>query len=117
MPDNYNEKVLPAGATMAAYLRCKIDSSGTLQLAGATDPAIGPLSSRGAVTGTPASVAVAANCAVVTYVANEAIPVGAVVYAGAVGKVTDTAGTLVLGQAITAAAADGAAVQVIRTVP
>lgn len=105
---------LPAGATLASYIRVKIDSSGLVQAAGVTDRAIGYLTERGAVSG--------ANCTVrllgtpINAVANAALEVGDVLFAAAAGRVDDTdAGTgLVVGIALTAATAQDQIVTVLQ---
>ena len=101
-----------AGATMLPNLRVKIDSGGLVQLAGATDRAVGYLNHRGATTGQRCGFRLV-NSPCTCGIANEAIAVGSVVYAGASGKVTDTAGTLIVGIAISAALADGDAINIL----
>lgn len=85
-----------AAATLPAYTRVKLDTSGQLAVAGATDRAVGYLTERGATSGQPAtyrSVAAPSQIAI----ANAAIEVGDLLYAAADGEVDDvgTPGTTV----------------------
>lgn len=102
-----------AAATMSPYARVKLDSNGQLALAGIADPAVGYLTERGATSGEPAPyVAVTApECGAI---AGEAFAVGAVLYAAASGKVADTASTIKVGVAGTAASTDGDLCLVIK---
>lgn len=102
-----NQATFPAAATMGAYLRVKYGASG-LTLAAATEQAIGYLTGRGAVNGSAATVRLLSAPSWIG-IANEAVSIGAALYAGAGGKVTDTkpADGKIIGVAASAAGADG----------
>ncbi len=92
-----------AGATIAAYTRVKLDSSGHIVEAGIADTAVGFTTERGATSGEPAAVRVA-NAPEHAGRANGAIAVGALVYSAAAGRVDDVAtSAILLGYATTAA--------------
>ncbi|TXH44329.1 MAG: hypothetical protein E6Q97_32860 [Desulfurellales bacterium] len=99
---------LIAGATLARFTRVTVNSSNVVVAAGATDFGIGFLDEAGSVNGSACAVRLN-NAATHIGIANEAIAVGSKVYAGASGKVTDTAPAngIAIGTAGTAAAADG----------
>lgn len=105
---------LTAGATAAAYTRVKIDSSGLVQVAAATDVSIGYLTDSGMVSGQ--SCVVRLNGIPTNAVAAGAIVVGAKCFAQASGKVDDTdPGTaVVVGIALTEAAANNDVVTILR---
>lgn len=98
---------LPAGATLAAHARVKLNASGAVVVAGVTEPCIGYVGARGGVSGAKCEVQLLAKPR--TAIAAGAIEVGDKCWAAASGKVNDVdAGSgVVVGTALTAAAADG----------
>lgn len=99
---------LTAGATLSRFTRVTVNSSNAVVAAGATDFGIGFLDKAGSVSGSPCVVRLN-NAPSHVGIANEAIAVGSKVYAGASGKVTDTAPAngIAIGTAGSAASADG----------
>jgi hypothetical protein len=101
-----------AGAAMAPDLRVKL-VSGVLQLAGVQDLEIGTLANRALASGDPVTVDLRTGEGTALMVASGAISADAKVYAGASGKVA-ASGPIFLGTALTAAAADGDSIEVLR---
>lgn len=107
---------LPAGATAAAYTRVKLDSSGLVQVAAATEVSIGYLTDNGMTSGQ--------NCVVRLHgipfnaVALTPIVVGSKCFAQAGGKVDDVDSapgtTYMVGTALTAASANNDVVTILR---
>mgnify|MGYP002626361652 CR=1 FL=1 len=108
------------GTALAKYRRVKLTTTGTkLELSGATDVRLGFTSETvlADTTNTPKVPVVPRTAPVVKMVAAGAIGKGAAVYGAASGKVQSTAGSNEkIGQALTAAAADGDIILVAQTV-
>lgn len=98
--------------TSAAELRVKLSGS-SLALAGAADVELGTLEKRCLSGDTAASVRLRTADGTVSMVAAGAISAGGDVFAAASGKVAST-GSLLIGKALTAATADGDAIEVLR---
>jgi len=110
----YNEgptKTFTAGSAMGQYLRVKTSSS--LALAGATDVELGTLEESVFDVGAPTAVRLCTAAGTAKMVASGAIMADGTVYAAAGGKVSTT-GSLVIGQALSAATADGDIIEVLR---
>lgn len=113
--DNYMI-TLPAGATLGAYIRVKLNTSGQVVAAGVTDKGIGYLTERGATSGSNCTVRLN-NAPSQNAVVSEAVEVGDVLWAAANGKVADTdAGSgVIVGIALTAGSADGDLITLLPT--
>jgi hypothetical protein len=105
---------LPALAATAAYLRVKDDGSGNVTPAGATDRDLGTTEAQALAAGDAVAVALASIDKPVKMTAAGAITKYADVYAAASGKIDDTPGTVFVGIALEAAAADGDIITVLR---
>ena len=97
---------LTAAATLGAYTRVKLTTSGTVDVAGVTDTSIGYLTERGSVSGALCTVQL--HGLPFNAIAAGAIEVGDICWSAASGKVNDVdAGSgKIVGIAYTAAAAD-----------
>jgi CMP-2-keto-3-deoxyoctulosonic acid synthetase len=105
-------KTYPAGAVMGNHLRVVL-SSGQLALASNTQRELGVLNRRVLEVGEDAPVILRNAQGTVPMVAAGAIALGAEVFAAANGKVAAT-GTVSIGTAETAAAADNDFIEVLR---
>lgn len=100
---------LTAGATVGAFLRVKLNSSGeAIVCASATDECIGYATERGGVSGALMTVRLV-NAPVQTAIAKKSFSVAAVLYGTSDAKVTDTkpASGRRAGIALTASGAEG----------
>lgn len=106
---------LTAGAALGSYIRVKLHTDGTVLAAGVTENAIGYMTERGAASGASATVRLIGMP--FNAIAAGAIEVGDKLFAAADGKVNDVdAGNgLVVGIALTAAAADTDPLTVLQT--
>lgn len=105
-------KMFTAGAAIAMYLRVKL-SAGLLAKAGSTDHELGTLESASFASGDVRAVRLRSAQGTCKMVAAGAITAGNPVYAAANGKI-DASGTVLLGIALEAAAADGDIIEVLR---
>jgi hypothetical protein len=104
-----------ASAALAPYRRVKFHTSGKLEYAGASDFGLGVLDERALAADAYVAVRPYHDPGSFRVVAAGAINRGASVYAAANGKVAAT-GTVLLGTAVTAAAADGDELEVLPAV-
>ena len=114
---NGNYKSFPAAAAIGKHLRVKLNGSGKLAVAGATDFDIGTLRDPATFADEPVAVRLVSANGTVTVVAAGAIAENAVVYGAAAGKVNDVQATdsFQFGIALEAATADGDVIEVLRT--
>jgi hypothetical protein len=98
-------KAFTSGAAIGQYLRVTL-SSGTLALAGADAPGIGTTETPSFAASEPQTVRLWSAQGTRKVVASAAITAGAIVYAGAAGKVS-ASGNHALGRALESATADG----------
>jgi hypothetical protein len=105
-----------AAVTARHLLWKKGAADGTVAIATATDYALGTIDNIESGTGVNQSILLLGKGGTKKMVANSAIGAGVPVYAAAAGKVDNT-GTIVVGIALTAAAADGDVIEVNDQVP
>lgn len=114
--DNFDSHfmTLPAAATLAPFTRVKLTTAGAVDAAGLTDPGIGVVDERGAVSGQYCGVRLFGMPH--NFIAAGAIEVGDICWAAASGKVNDLDGgsARVVGVALSAAAADGDQLMLLR---
>lgn len=105
---------LPASGALGQYLRVKENSSGQAALAGANDAEFGVTEKAVFTANEPTPIRMRTAQGTYKMVANGAVTAGATVYGAASGKVSATAGTVVIGTAVNAAGADGDIIEVLR---
>lgn len=104
-----------AGGALGINLRVKLDGSGKLTLAAATDLELGTLEKEAFADGDVVPVRLRNAQGTVKMIGNEAIPAEAVVFTAADGKVSDTQGAgSRVGIALEAIAADTEVLEVLR---
>ncbi len=107
-------KAFPAAGALAKFVRVKLDSAGTVSLAGVTDKDIGIVEQQAFSAGDMVSVRLRSASGTHKAIANAAITRGANVFTAASGKVGPTIATSFFrGTAMEAAAADGDIIEVL----
>lgn len=119
MSTTYNkssEIPMTADAAIAQYARVLLEADGRIVTAGLADVDIGVAMREAFAAGDPVTVRLRNAQGSVPMIASEAIEVGDLVYSETAGKVQDTAQatSFLVGQARTAAGADGHFLEVIR---
>ena len=101
-----------AGGTIAQYARVNLTAAGVVGVADGTANSVG-VARVAAVLNDVIGVEFHSKAGTQKMIAAAAIGVGETVYAATAGKVTTTAGTLKIGMALDAAAADGDLIEVL----
>lgn len=111
-----NTKTFTAGEAIAANLRVKLHTDGTVMIAGLAEKDIGTAEHAAIATGDRLTVRLRTAAGTAKMVAKEAIAVGSHLYTEAGGKVQDTNETtsFLVGTAMEAAAADNDVIEVLR---
>jgi hypothetical protein len=116
---NNGSKTFLCDEAIPQYSRVKLDPDGRVTIAGLADVDVGVAMNPTFAAGEAVEVRLRNAGGTVPMIAIEAIEVGDIVYSEAAGKVQDTAASTgyAVGQAMTAAGADGDYLEVCRFVP